>query len=241
MTEHTEGHTVKRYDGELAHLRGMVLEMGGLVLAQVDQSIILLEGLSIDLANGIIIRDKDVNELDVRIHHEILELLARRAPVATDLRTVLSVAKVITELERMGDEIVKISRQVIEITNTEHPPLDKKMLRDAKAMGKMARTMLRDALNSFDSLDLDQAIRVARWDLELDNEFQAAMRRLTTYILEDYRNIGHTLNIVLIIKAMERVGDHTKNIAEYVVYMVKGKDVRHTDLSKLFDEVYAAN
>lgn len=241
MTEHTEGHIVRRYDGELAHLRDMVLEMGGLVLFQLDQFVILLGNSSEKLAKQIIERDNDVNSLDIQSHREVLKILAKRAPVATDLRTIISAAKVVTELEHIGDELVKVSCLYIDIQDSK-PQLNENLLQDAKAMGEMARTMLRAAVDSFDTVNIEKSVHVAQESRELENEFQATLQKLTNYrLLKNDNNVGYTLSMVLIINAMERIGHHTKNIAEYVVYMAKGKDVRHVGLDKLFEEIYVSN
>ena len=242
MTEHTEGHIVRRYDSELAQLRGMVLEMGGLVLFQLDQFVNLLGSSSEKLAKQIIERDSDVNRLDIESHRDVLKLLAKRAPMATDLRTIISAAKVVTELEHIGDELVKVSCLYIDIQDSKRPQLDENLLQDARVMGKMARTMLRGAVDSFDTVNLEKSIHVAQESRELENEFQAALQKLTNYkSLERDNNVSNTLSMVLVINAMERIGHHTKNIAEYVVYMAKGKDVRHVGLDKLFEEIYVSN
>lgn len=241
MTEHTEGHIVRRYDSELAHLRDMVLEMGGLVLFQLDQFVVLLGNSSEKLAKQIIERDNDVNSLDIQSHREVLKILAKRAPVATDLRTTISAAKVVTELEHIGDELVKVSCLYIDIQDSK-PQLNENLLQDAKAMGEMARTMLRAAVDSFDTVNIEKSVHVAKESRELENEFQATLQKLTNYrLLENDNHVGNTLSMVLIINAMERIGHHTKNIAEYVVYMAKGKDVRHVGLDKLFEEIYVSN
>ena len=241
MTEHSEGHIVRRYDGELAYLRGKVLEMGGLVLFQLDQFVNLLNNSCEKLAKQIIERDSKINSLDVETHREVLKLLAKRAPLAIDLRTIISAAKIVTELEHIGDELVKVSYLFIDMQNSKRPQSNKNMLHDAISMGKMARAMLRGAIDSFDTVNLQISVHVARESRELENEFQAILQRLTSHRLEFDDDVGHRLSMVLIIKAMERIGDHTKNIVEHVVYMAKGKDVRHIELDKLFEEVYISN
>ncbi len=227
MTEVTEGHTVKRFDGELSHLHELGLEMGGLVIDQLQRAIKALNDKGLDAARNIIARDHLVNELELKADEAIVRLIARRQPMGGDLRIVMAISKAVTDLERIGDEAKKIGDLVLRIYDNDAADPNQNLLRDVTTMGKLASSMLRQSLMAFDGLDPAEAMAVIGGHPELDSEFQSGLRRLTTFILEDSRNVGHAINIVLAIKALERIGDHAKNIAQYVVYMVQGKDVRH--------------
>ena len=230
--EPSEGHTVKRYDAELTHVRGMVVEMGGLALSQVDGAVQALEKGDLEGAKKVIDRDHILDKLEVQADEAVVHLIVRRQPVANDLRMVVASSKAIADLERIGDEAVKIARMVLYVFGHDDNPPGKKLLRDVRVMGKLVKSMLRRCVDAFDRLDVANAITVVQDEVELDEEFQAGMRRLTTYVLEDSRTLGHTIDIVIILKALERVGDHAKNIAEYVIYQAKGKDVRHANFQR---------
>ncbi len=233
MVEPTEGHTVKRYDAELNHLRGLVLEMGGLVLDQIRRAVEALDNEDLEGATGVIDRDHLVDRIDVQADEEAVNLIARRQPVANDLRMIIATSKAVAALERCGDETVKIARLVLTIYGHDDSPPNKRLLRDIKAMSKLAQLMLRESLDAFDRLDLDKAVEIVQGDDELDDEFQSSMRRLATYVMEDSRNMGHAINSTLVIKALERIGDHATSIAEQTIYQVKGKDVRHLSPEKI--------
>ena len=222
-----EEHIFKRFDQELADLNGVVLRMGGLVEDQIAKAMKALRDADVEAARQVVARDHVVNFLDVQADEQIVNLLALRQPVGRDLRMILSLGKTVTDLERIGDEAERIARMTIDIHGTGGPPPGARLLGDAFRMSTLATRMLHDVLDALARLDVDKAIRVARGDTELDNEFQAALRHLSTYIMEDARNVGHIINVTFILKSLERIGDHSKNIAEYVVFLVKGKDVRH--------------
>jgi phosphate transport system protein len=228
MSEKTEGHTLRRYDGELNHIHYLALEMGGLALNQVEQALTSLKTRDLALARKVIQRDNEVDALEVRADGEIAKVVARRSPVATDLRMVLAVSKSITDLERVGDEAVKIANIVLHVYDNESADPNSQLLRDVTRMGAMAITMLQEALDLFDRQDEEKAEKIARGHSELDEEFKSGLRRLITYIMEDARNIGFAVSAVLIIKALERIGDHAKNMAEYVIFRIKGEDIRHS-------------
>jgi len=223
----SEEHIFKRFDQELADLNGIVLRMGGLVEDQIAKAMNSLRDADPEAARNVVARDHVVNFLDVQADEQIVNLLALRQPVGKDLRMILSLGKSVTDLERIGDEAERIARMTIDIYSSDNPPPDPLLLSDTFRMSTLATRMLRDVLDALARLDVEKAIQVARGDTELDHEFQAALRRLSTYIMEDARNVGHIINVTFIIKSLERIGDHSKNIAEYVVFLVKGKDVRH--------------
>ncbi len=223
MTE----HTVKSYDQELNDLNALVLRMGGVVQDQIERAMEALRDRDIELARDVIARDHVVNFMDVQADERTVNLLARRQPMGKDLRMIISLEKTVTDLERIGDEAERIAHMAIQLSDTHQGAPSPKLLRDTHGMARMATAMLKDSLDALARLDVERALLVAKEDAELDNEFQSALRRLATFIMEDARNVGHVISATLILKSIERIGDHAKNIAEYVVYLVKGKDVRH--------------
>jgi len=227
--ERSEGHTVRRYDGELAGLRLLMLEMGGLVLDQVRRAVSAFDRQDVAAARNVIARDHAVNSYDLRIDDASLKLLALRQPVAGDLRIVMSICKAVADLERTGDEAAKIARMTLRLFSRGGNVPRRALLRDVRAMAALATQMLGDVLRAFDEMDVDAALEVAAGDAELDREFRAASRRLSTYVMEDSRQLGHTINALTVVKALERIGDHAKNIAEHIVFLVTGQDVRHAD------------
>ena len=227
MIQPMEGHTVHRFDGELNNLHMLILEMGGLVLDQVRQSIKAVTEKDIEAARFVIQREPDVDALEVKIDEENIIVIAKRCPVAKDLRITTTVSKAVTDLERIGDEAARIANHVIQMYGNDTSDPSTHLLRDIRTMGKLSLRMLQDALDIFDNFDINRARVLAGGNVELDEEFQSSLRRLATFVLEDARNVGHTINVTLIIKALERVGEHARNMAEYVIYLVKGEDVRH--------------
>ena len=227
---HSE-HTFKQYDAELEALRGKVLEMGGLVEQQIVQALEALVTLNPNLAKEVMENDHRVNALEVQIDEDCSHIIARRQPAASDLRMVMMIVKTITDLERIGDEATKIARTAQKIFDEDR--MYKPRFNEIKAMVALVREMLSTSLDGFPRLDDSKTVAVARQDEQVDEQFRAAMRQLITFMLEDPRTISMSLEVLFVAKAIERIGDHAKNIAEYVVYMVKGKDVRHTSMQDL--------
>lgn len=232
MIQPMEGHTVHRFDGELSNLHMMILEMGGLVHDQVRSSLIALREKDLAAAHTVVAREPEVDQLEVKIDDEIVSVIARRCPVARDLRITTALSKAVTDLERIGDEAARIAHLCISIYGSETPDPSYHLLRDTIVMGKLASSMLKDAVEILDTLNAERAENMVKGQGELDEEFQSSLRRLTTFVLEDARNVGHTVNIVLVLKALERIGDHARNIAEYVVYLIRGEDIRHKQLEE---------
>lgn len=233
MPQPLEGHTVQRFDGEMSNLLMLTIEMGGLVLNQVQRALEALEEEDADIAREVIIRDQEVNELELRTDEQIVTLIARRAPVARDLRGIMAMSKAICDLERIGDEAAKIASAAITVYDGEQSNPSYQLMRDVQKMGKLASRMLRQALEAFDEMDLVKAETLTNEHYELGAEFQAGLRRLMTFIMEDSRNVGHAVNAVVITKALERIGDHSRNLAEYVIYILKGIDIRHQHSSDI--------
>lgn len=226
-------HTVRQYDTELDELRGLVLKMGKLVAQQIRDS---LDGLLQDkvaLAKMVQRREDWVDAMEVEADDRIVDLLVKRQPVGPDLRAILSLGKSVRDLERMGDEAESIARAAVEAheRNPGFKP-SSELLRDVGPMGELALALVAGSLRALTQLDLDEALAVSRRDDELDDSFRAALRRLATFIMEDSRTVGNVIGTTFILKRLERIGDHATNIAEHVVYLIRGKDVRHLGSSE---------
>lgn len=224
-------HTFKQYDAELEAVRAKVLEMGGLVEQQIVNALEALVNADPKLAKEVMQNDHRVNNLEIQIDEDCSYIIARRQPAAGDLRTVMMMVKTITDLERIGDEATKIARTAQKIYDEDR--MYKPRFNEIKAMVSLVREMLRTALDGFARLDISKTVEVAKQDELVDEQFRASMRQLITFMLEDPRTISMSLEVLFVAKAVERIGDHAKNIAEYVVYMVKGKDVRHTTMQEM--------
>lgn len=224
-------HTSKQYDVELESVRAKVLEMGGLVEQQIVNALEALTSADVNLAKDVMERDTRVNALEVQVDEDCSHIIARRQPAARDLRMIMMMVKTITDLERIGDEATKIARTAQRIY--EQDRMYKPRFNEIKSMVGIVREMLRTSLDSFARLDVSQTVEVAKQDEQVDEQFRAAMRQLITFMLEDPRTISMSLEVLFVAKAIERIGDHAKNISEYVVYMVKGKDIRHTSLEDI--------
>ena len=219
-------HTLKQFDAELEAVRARVLQMGGLVEEQIVRAMEALASGNTQIAVRVVDDDHRVNALEVAIDEECSTIIARRQPAAVDLRMLMMVVKTITDLERIGDEAAKIARMTQLIYESDRPFVPR--TNEVRHMADVALAMLRNALDSFARLDLTIAAKVVRQDEGVDDAFRGILRQLITFMMEDPRTISHAIEILFIAKAIERIGDHAKNMSEYVVYMVKGKDVRHT-------------
>lgn len=228
-------HTFKQFDLELESVRANVLRMGGLVEEQITRSVEALTTGNMTLADDVIAEDHSVNALEVQLDEEVAHIIARRAPTASDLRMLMMVVKTITDLERIGDEAAKIARMAKLIHKSER--LVTPRFNEVKYMSSLVLDMLRKALDGFARLDASNAAAIARQDDEVDEEFRLNLRHLITFMMEDPRTISVSIDIMFVAKAIERMGDHAKNMSEYVVYMVKGKDVRHTSPEELEREL----
>lgn len=234
MTE----HIFKQYDAELESVRAKVLQMGGLVEQQIVSALEALVTANPKIAAEVMESDLQVNALEVQVDEDCSHIIARRQPAAGDLRMIMMVVKTITDLERIGDEATKIARVAQKIYESDR--LYKPRFNEIKNMVALVREMLRTSLDAFARLDATKTAEVARQDEQVDEQFRAAMRQLITFMLEDPRTISMSLEVLFVAKALERIGDHAKNIAEYVVYMVKGKDVRHTSVEDMEREALAS-
>ncbi|NJM13047.1 MAG: phosphate signaling complex protein PhoU [Synechococcaceae cyanobacterium SM1_2_3] len=229
MTISSDPHTVKQFDVQLDNLRNLVLEMGGLVEEQIKNAVQALSDENLSLAHDVIARDQIINGLQRKADEDSVSLIALRQPLGSDLRMIMSLSNIVTDLERIGDGAKKIARMTVQIYDSATASPSAKLLRDVNTMALLATAMLHDSLDALARLNVDKALEVAKGDEELDQEFQSAMRLLITYMMEDSRTIGHAINVIFIIKALERVGDHCKNIAEHIVYLVEGRHIRHSN------------
>ena len=219
-------HISERFNTELEEIKNHLLEMGGKVEQQLNEAVEALVTRDTAEAEKIINRDHEVNQMEMRIDDECATILARRQPAASDLRLVVSVIKVTTDIERIGDEAAKIARQGIRLAEESASPTNYIEIRH---IGSHVASMLRKALDAFARLDMDLAVEVVKEDNNVDKEYGSAMRSLVTFMMEDQRNIGPILNEMWALRSLERIGDHASNIAEHVVYLVRGLDVRHQD------------
>ncbi len=227
-------HLSSQFDADLNTLCTRLLEMGGLVESQVSMGMRAFAQLDAELANQVMARERDVNTMEVEIDSACTELIARRQPTARDLRWVMAVSKAITNLERAGDEADRIARRTKHIL--EDSASHGINTAEIRLAGQMAISLLRRSLDSFARLDTATAADVVSEDKQIDEEFRAFVRKLVTYMMEDPRTISVALDMLSIAKAVERIGDHAKNIAEFVIYIVKGTDVRHLPQEKLQQE-----
>jgi len=227
-------HISKQFDAELESVRSRVLQMGGLVEEQILQAMDALISGDMESIERVIGNDHLVNAMEVELDESCSHIIARRQPAAGDLRLLMAVIKTITDLERIGDEAEKIARmaKLIHAAERLHMPR-----MDLSHIADRAVLMLRQSLDSFARLDVAAAMAVVRQDSEVDDSFRAIMRQLITFMMEDPRTISRSLEILFIAKAVERIGDHSKNMAEYVIYLVKGRDVRHTSIEDVEKEL----
>lgn len=228
-------HIYKQFDADMEAVRARVLEMGGMVEEQVTQAVEALITGNTKLAETVIDQDHRVNALEVAADEACTQIIALRQPTASDLRMILTIIKTITDLERVGDEAAKIARFAIKVYDNDRIVTPR--YNEIKYMAGMATKMLRESLDAFARLDVSGAAGVARQDMEVDEEFHLITRHLITFMMEDPRTISTFIDLLFVVKAIERIGDHAKNMSEYVVFMVKGKDVRHTTIEELEREI----
>lgn len=226
-------HISTQYDAELAGVSSRVLEMGGLVESQAAQAMYALQHFSGETASQVLVQEERVNQMEVDIDRELWSIIARRQPAASDLRLLVSVAKAIANLERAGDEAARIARTVQRLINTGVSTRLRLPVADLGHATTLALAQLRKALDGYARLDVDCAIEVLKQDDMIDQEFDGLMRKLVTYMMEDPRNISACIDLVFVAKAIERIGDHAKNLAEAIIYVVKGADVRHVPVDDL--------
>ncbi|WP_334187574.1 phosphate signaling complex protein PhoU [Noviherbaspirillum sp.] len=221
-------HSSKQYDMDLEAIRSKVLLMGGLVESQFNDAVSCFRSGNVEHAEQVIKADENVNRLEVTLDDTCSHLIVKRQPAANDLRTVMATIKVITDLERIGDEATKIARTAKNL-HERGPVGALNHYESIRVIANSAAELLHDALDAFARLDEKQAARLIAQDAVVDHEFRSIIRTMITFMMEDPRTISAALDTLWVAKAIERIGDHAKNIAEYVIYVVEGKDIRHTD------------
>jgi phosphate transport system protein len=224
-------HLSTQFDSELNEVSSRVMELGGLVESQIRQAIHALSIFSIDIANQVSASEVRVNAMEVEIDRELSSIIARRQPTAVDLRLLIAISKITANLERVGDEAEKIARMVRLIIENGAPRSLPSL--ELKVASDLASNLLRKALDAFARLDTAAAVSIMKDDYLIDKEFDGFVRKLITYMMEDPRMISASLNLLFLAKSIERIGDHAKNIAELIIYVVKGADVRHTSMEAI--------
>jgi phosphate transport system protein len=225
MASNYSQHISQQFESELQDVRSRVLAMGGLVEKQITGAMEALLTGDTEQAREVMSLDDQVNMMDIEIDDECTHILALRQPTAGDLRLVAGVLKIITDLERIGDEAVRISRMAINLSEKDRP---KRNYSELKVLGNHVRGTLRDSLDAFARLDAVAALNVAKEDSKVDDEYETILRQLITYMMEDSRNVTRTIDMMWSARALERIGDHVNNICEHVIYLVEGKQVRHS-------------
>ena len=226
----SDKHLSSQFDAELSGISTRVLEMGGLVESQVAQAVWALSNYGAEAAEQVLKREERVNTMEVEIDRDLSSIIARRQPTARDLRLLIAVSKTIANLERIGDEAARIARVVQRLLNVGIASTTRLPVSDLAFAAELATTQLRKVLDAFARLDVQAALEVLRSDDQIDREFDGLMRKLITYMMEDPRTISASIDLVFVAKAIERVGDHAKNLAEVIIYVVKGTDVRHNSV-----------
>ncbi|MEL0635256.1 phosphate signaling complex protein PhoU [Marinomonas sp. TI.3.20] len=234
MKELTSDHTSKQFNNELEALRQHFLTMGGVVELQVQNAVQALIDSNGSLAEDVKDKDATVNELDGIIDQECNRILAKRQPAAGDLRMVLAISKAVNELERMGDEAKKIARLTLKLIDEGESP---RGYVEINRIGQMVSRMIHDTLDAYARLDIDAAITVVKQDRMVDEEYKTALRSLVTYMMEDPRSISRVLNVIWVLRSLERIGDHSRNVCQHLVFMVKGIDVRHVPANEIDAQV----
>lgn len=229
-----EGHISQRFDNELVNVRNKVLLMGGLVETQVGNGILALTESDFELAQHVAEADYDINALEVEIDKSCVDIIARRQPAAGDLRLIVSIIKTIADLERIGDQAERLGRFAMQLNQEGYAT---NQFAELKHLGDLVQSILRGALDAFARMDVEDALETISEDRRVDSEFDALSRLLITHMMEDPRSIKSALKMIWCARALERIGDHAKNICEYVVYYVHGEDIRHTAVDDIRDVI----
>jgi phosphate transport system protein len=228
-------HISRQFNADLEHLRTDLLEMGGLVEQQVSDAVLAIETADSALAEKVRETEKEVDQREIDLDRECTLVLARRHPAASDLRMVLMVTKATRDLERMGDEANKIAKMALAL-NEEGPEPGRGYV-ELRHLGANVIKMVNLSLDAFARFDVASALKVVREDKDIDREYRSAMREMITYMMEDPRSISRVMNILWALRALERIGDHARNIAEHVIYLVHGTDVRHISVSEMEEKI----
>ncbi|MGH1462858.1 MAG: phosphate signaling complex protein PhoU [Neptuniibacter sp.] len=223
-------HISQQFNEELELIRTQLLTMGGMVERQVHDCIDALLNSDIELAESSQKVDKQTNEMELLIDEQCTTIIARRQPAASDLRLIIAVSKATTNLERMGDEASRICRHAIELVEEGESP---RGYQEVRHIGYMIREMVKDVLTAFARNDTELAYQVAKMDKSVDQEYRSAMRSLATYMMEDPRSISSVMNVIWVLRSLERIGDHARSMAAHLIYLVSGTDVRHSSLKQI--------
>ncbi len=224
-------HLSTQFDSELTSVSSQVMELGGLVESQIRRAIYALSQFSVEVANEVTANEARVNAMEIEIDRDLSSIIARRQPTARDLRLLIAISKTTANLERVGDEAEKIARMVRSIIQSGSPRSLPSL--ELRVASDLASGLLNKALDAFARLDVAAAVAILKEDDLIDAEFDGFVRKLITYMMEDPRMISPSLDLLFLAKAIERIGDHAKNIAEFIIYVVKGEDVRHTSMEKI--------
>ena len=227
-------HTSQEFEADIQKVRSKVAEMGGLVEDQLDKAIAALKTSDVKLAEDVVSRDTDVNRLDVEIDEGCTRIFALRAPTASDLRLVQTIIRTTTDLERIGDETKRVAKMAIANSKGQASAA---LYQRVEHMGSMVRENLHRILNAFARMDVEEAISLSMEDKRIDQEYEAIMRQLMTYMMEDPRSIPRILDIMWAARSLERIGDRCQNICEYIIYFVKGRDVRHMSSERMLEKL----
>jgi len=230
-------HISNQFNIELEQIRTQMLSMGGMVERQVSDAIDALINGNIELAEKTRERDKLANQMEMDIDQQCTKIIALRQPAASDLRLIIAISRVASDLERIGDESGRISKHAIEIANqpSRQPQIG---YQEVRHIGNLVIEMVRDVLTAFSRGDLEMAYKVAKRDREVDQEYRSAIRSLVTYMMEDPRSITVVLNVMWILRSLERIGDHARSIAIHLIYQVSGEDVRHKSLREIKEAIH---
>ena len=232
--ENLTQHISQQFNVELEEVRSHLLAMGGLVEKQVNDAVTALIDADSGLAQQVREIDDQINQMERNIDEECVRILARRQPAASDLRLIISISKSVIDLERIGDEATKIAQRAILLCEEGEAP---RGYVEVRHIGDQVRRMVQESLDAFARFDADLALSVAQYDKTVDREYKTALRELVTYMMEDPRSIARVLNIIWALRSLERIGDHARNIAELVIYLVRGTDVKHIGLTRMQEEV----
>ena len=226
-----EEHIYRKFDEDLEDIRANVIQMGAIIEEQIRNAIQSLEQIDPQLAQKVINRDEDVNDLETLIEEECSLFIAKRAPQAKDLRNVLMMLRMSNDLDRMGDESSKIAEATIRINETSR--ITKPKIKSIKKIADLVLVMLKKSLDAFGRLDTTEVVEILEEDKEVDEEYHSHMRELLTFMMEDPRTISNSLELIFVSKALERIGDHIKNISQAIVYTVKGRNVAHASIKEI--------
>jgi phosphate transport system protein len=235
MNDVTKGHTVHAYDQELGRVRGLVLEMGECVLEQTRVAVNALVDGDPGLARQVVDQEPRVDHFELDADEAIFSLIAKRQPAALDLRLVLALSKVVGDLERAGDKAEQIAWCVIRLLERDGQQPASRILHHVRRLDEVARSMLERSLGALSQVDVERALDVFADDHRLDDEFEAGLRHLMTFVLEDSSLVGQLVDLVFALRALERIGQHAANIAEQVIFVAKGKDVRYQNKEVLIE------